>query len=35
MEIKIERAKTLKEKPGADQELGFGKFYTYHMFVMD
>lgn len=35
MEIKIERAKTLKEKPGADQELGFGKFYTDHMFVMD
>lgn len=34
MEIKIERAKTLKEKP--DQaHLGFGKYFTDHMFVYD
>lgn len=35
MEIKIERAKTLKPKPVADAELGFGKYYTDHMFIMD
>lgn len=35
MEIKIERAKTLKPKPAADAELGFGKYYTDHMFVLD
>ncbi|WP_075878387.1 branched-chain amino acid aminotransferase [Merdibacter massiliensis] len=35
MEIKIERAKTLKPKPAADAVLGFGKYYTDHMFVMD
>lgn len=34
MEIKIERAKTLKNKP-KDDELGFGKYFTDHMFVMD
>ena len=34
MEIKIERAKTLKEKP--DQiNLGFGTYFTDHMFMMD
>lgn len=34
MNIKIERAKTLKEKP--DQtKLGFGKYFTDHMFIMD
>ncbi len=34
MEIKIERAKTLKEKPDQNH-LGFGKYFTDHMFVMD
>lgn len=34
MEIKIERAKTLKAKPDQSQ-LGFGKYYTDHMFMMD
>lgn len=34
MEIKIERAKTLKPKPDANN-LGFGKYFTDHMFVMD
>ena len=34
MEIKIERAKTLKEKPNQDN-LGFGNYFTDHMFVMD
>lgn len=35
MEIKIERAQTLKPKPAEDAELGFGKYYTDHMFIMD
>ena len=30
MEIKIERAKTLKPKPAANTELGFGRYYTDH-----
>lgn len=34
MEIKIERAETLKEKPN-QESLGFGKYFTDHMFVMD
>ncbi len=34
MEIKIERAKTLKEKPDFSK-LGFGKYFTDHMFVME
>ena len=34
MEIKIEKAKTLKEKPDFNK-LGFGKFFTDHMFVAD
>lgn len=34
MEIKIERAKTLKEKPDQNH-LGFGKYFTDHMFMMD
>ena len=34
MEIKIERAKTLKEKPDQNN-LGFGTYFTDHMFVMD
>lgn len=34
MEIKIEKAKTLKQKPDFNN-LGFGKYFTDHMFVMD
>lgn len=34
MEIKIERAKTLKEKPNQNN-LGFGTYFTDHMFMMD
>lgn len=34
MELKIEKAKTLKEKPD-QKHLGFGNYYTDHMFVMD
>ncbi len=34
MEIKIEKAKVLKQKPDFDK-LGFGKYFTDHMFVMD
>lgn len=35
MEIKIERAKTLKPKPAPGTPLGFGKYFTDHMFIMD
>ena len=34
MEIKIEKAKNLKVKPDFNN-LGFGKYFTDHMFVMD
>ena len=34
MEIKIERAKTLKEKPDQNN-IGFGTYFTDHMFMMD
>lgn len=34
MEIKVIRAKTLKEKPDQNN-LGFGNYFTDHMFVMD
>lgn len=34
MNIKIEKATTLKEKPDASV-LGFGKYFTDHMFLMD
>lgn len=34
MEIRIERAKTLKDKPDQNN-LGFGKYFTDHMFLMD
>ena len=34
MEIKIEKAKTLKDKPDFSK-LGFGKYFTDHMFVAD
>ena len=33
--IKIERAKTLKEKPVDESKLGFGDIFTDHMFVMN
>lgn len=34
LDIRIERAETLKEKPD-DSVLGFGKYFTDHMFMMD
>lgn len=34
LDIKITRAETLKEKP-ADSILGFGKYFTDHMFMMN
>lgn len=34
MEIKVTRAKTLKEKPDQNN-LGFGNYFTDHMFMMD
>ena len=34
MEFRVEWAKTLKEKPDQNN-LGFGKYYTDHMFLMD
>ena len=34
MEIKIQKAKQLKEKPDFSK-LGFGKYFTDHMFVME
>ncbi len=34
LEIRIEKAKTLKEKPDFSK-LGFGKYFTDHMFIMD
>lgn len=34
MEIRIEQAQTLKNKPD-QKNLGFGKYFTDHMFVMD
>ncbi|MCD8314212.1 MAG: branched-chain amino acid aminotransferase [Firmicutes bacterium] len=34
LDIKITRAETLKEKP-EDSKLGFGKYFTDHMFLMD
>lgn len=35
MEIRIEKAKTLKPKPAPGTQLGFGKYFTDHMFMMD
>lgn len=35
MEIEYVKAKTLKEKPAFDQNLGFGKYFTDYMFTMD
>ena len=34
MEIKVELSKNLKKKPDMDN-LGFGQYYTDHMFEMD
>ena len=34
MEIKIEKAASLKEKPDQNN-LGFGKYFTDHMFILD
>ena len=34
MEIKVDRAKTLKAKPDF-KNLVFGKYFTDHMFLMD
>lgn len=34
MEIRVEKAKTLKDKPDS-KNLGFGKYFTDHMFIMD
>ncbi len=34
LDIKIKRAETLKQKP-EDSKLGFGKYFTDHMFMMD
>lgn len=35
LDIKIERTKNPKDKPKADQPLGFGKIFTDHMFMMN
>ncbi len=35
MNIKIEKTKNPKEKPGVDQEIEFGSIFTDHMFIMD
>ena len=35
MEIRIEKAAVLKEKPQDASKLGFGKVFTDHMFLMD
>ena len=35
MEIRIEKAATLKEKPADESKLGFGHIFTDHMFVMN
>lgn len=35
MDIKIELAKTLKDKPTDESKLGFGHIFTDHMFIMN
>lgn len=35
MEIRIERTNTPKQKPTDETQLGFGKLFTDHMFIMD
>ena len=35
LDIKIEKAATLKAKPTDESKLGFGNIFTDHMFVME
>ncbi|MEG2720620.1 MAG: branched chain amino acid aminotransferase, partial [Oscillospiraceae bacterium] len=35
MEIKVELTKNPKQTPQAQEALGFGKYYTDHMFIMN
>ena len=35
MELKIQKATTLKEKPQDESKLGFGEIFTDHMFLMN
>jgi len=35
MEISVELTKTPKKKPSENEPLGFGKYYTDHMFIMN
>jgi branched-chain amino acid aminotransferase len=35
MQIRIEKASKLKDKPADQNKLGFGQIFTDHMFVMD
>ena len=34
-EIRIEKAAVLKEKPSDSSKLGFGRYFTDHMFMMN
>ena len=34
MELTIQRATALKEKPQDESKLGFGQIFTDHMFIM-
>ena len=34
MELKIQKAATLKEKPQDESKLGFGEIFTDHMFLI-
>ncbi|MDR1629473.1 MAG: branched chain amino acid aminotransferase, partial [Oscillospiraceae bacterium] len=35
MEIKIERTTNPKQKPADQSKLGFGNYFTDHMFIMN
>ena len=35
MNIRVERTQTPKAKPQKGQEIGFGTYFTDHMFIMD
>ena len=35
MEIKITKTTNPKQKPADESKLGFGKYYTDHMFIMN
>ena len=35
LNIRVEKANTLKELPGADNPLKFGTIFTDHMFLMN